>query len=303
MGGDAHIAFAKEIFRHEAIPHRKRDSAALRFGSEPITITVKAGKRLLTPNELVHDVVQLLPIEKLIQTLPSIAQKDQESSILDRAVCSRLLLDWAQLADTNNWKEWTGELFGNEGWKRNDGFMGRCWRLLWWCDQVKIPGRCPELYFGLGNFYVVFWHFYLVLVHYEGLCRAQRLFHTHDEQTTSKYVLWLSDFLHDLLLELTRAGNLICSLSREFYSGHPVGNVKLLVQQRLAKPGDQPLFVQYARGELRGKDIPYGGFLEFMKERGSRDFSYGNGVFPNESFHPFQQLIKDVLGARAVSPA
>jgi len=291
--------FAEAIFRVEKIPHRKRDSAALRFGSGSLNVLVRSGRQLLAPTALVHDVVKILSIERLMQSLPSLSQNDQESSILARASCARLLLEWAELLDTKHWQWWTAELFFDGNLEMSGRqLIGRLFRFFFWYNCNRIPDSFPKLQTALENFHSVAWHLYHIVRHYQlnltspkthGTGHTQGSTEEH-ELAESQWAQWLVDFIHDLLLEMTRAGNLVGTLCRELLDpGHPVGNTTLLIRHRHASPTDPLLHVQYKHEEWSTSNPPYPGFEEFAKARGTRDFSYGNGAPSEKAFDLLQE--------------
>jgi hypothetical protein len=194
-------------------------------------------------------------------------------------------------ADLENWSAWTSWVLGN-GQPSIEVSMDENMRQLrpWLLARVW-PGRYPELENAFRNFLNVANDFYNCFhEHAEKLgddYLQTRKFYQIDEWNDELYAKLASRFDHhvdlvqDLMLELTRAANLVCDRVRQY-----VMPSFRLAQGRLAVESG-PTYdlkvhrsvVQYSPEERTGP-APYPGLSKFVEVRTQRDLHFGEGPAP-----------------------
>lgn len=89
------------------------------------------------------------------------------------------------------------------------------------------------------------------------------------------------DLVEDLMLELSRAANLICDRVRQFLMrGYRLSEGHLVVQTGpMADFSFHEMVVQYSPQE-REREIPYASLDAFLIERAERDRHFGDGTEP-----------------------
>lgn len=211
-------------------------------------------------------------------------QKDDEyyASVVDK---------WEQLADVENWLNWTSWILGG-GQPSIPVYMDENMRLLrpWLLARVW-PGRYSELENAFRNFLHVTDDFYNCFhEHAEKLgddFLQTRKFYQIDRWDEELYAKLLKRFDHhvdlvqDLTLELTRAANLICDRVRQFLMPtYKLSEGRLVIESGPTMDLKVHQYVVQYSPEERAVQKPYPGLIEFMEERAERDIHFGEGPAP-----------------------
>ena len=203
------------------------------------------------------------------------------------------LIDTCELlAHVDDWQEWSSYVLSN-GQPSMSGEVDRDLRALrdWLLNRVW-PGRYLDLENAFENFRQVLKDFYNIFrMHAETWKNRDTLltkkFYKIDDWDEVRYMQisrqydYHVDLIMDLMLELSRAANLICDRIRQnLKRGYRLREGYLVVQ---TGPGMDLAFrdavVKYDREE-RNKNFPYPGLQTFRTERGGRDMHFGEGAAP-----------------------
>jgi len=209
-----------------------------------------------------------------------------KSIIKDGEIYASIIEEFMNLVYTENWEGWTSFLlatppsFSIDVFKSLENVPKYVISRLW-------PKRFPELENAFYNFKNILGDLIHVFnCHIEDRSRGGNFYwvekfykgHYHDKELEKKLVEeyhYHNDLLGDLTLELTRALNYICDKIREFiYPGFRMKEGVYLVSI------SNGLLCFTKRVEYRGGeriDFPYLGLREFMTERASRDYCFGEG--------------------------
>ena len=160
-----------------------------------------------------------------------------------------------------------------------------------WLMNRVWPHRYASLDRAFANFRIIlvdFQNLFLREAEERGEFLVTRKFYHINEWNEARYNELFQNYeyhvslVEDLMLELTRAANLICDEIREnlmYWYRRDRG--RLVVQ---SGPHDDlsvaEMIVQYSDEERRG-DFPYRGLEDFRNARSSRDFYFGRGLAPN----------------------
>lgn len=197
--------------------------------------------------------------------------------------------EWVQLAHLDEWTAWSGGVLGSgrptiRVEVDEDLMILRRWLLgrIW-------PGRYPSLEKAFGNFSRILQDFQEILrKHLEPRgnsdTRFTQKFYQIDKWDEALYWTLLAqyefhvDIVSDLMVELTRAANLICDEVRR----HMAHNFRLVEGNVIVQRGpDMELrwveFVPRYSSEEAAVPAPYPGLLRFYDDRDNRDWSIGSG--------------------------
>ena len=216
------------------------------------------------------------------------ADEEQYAGILDH---------WVRLAHIDHWLAWSSHVMSNGQpslWTDVDKDL---FKLREWMLTRVWPDRYPSVQAAFGNFARV-------------LCDFQEVFRGHAKPYGDGDVLWTEkfykinewneerfargaarfdfhvDLVQDLMLELTRAGNLVCDRVREtFLPAYRLAEGRLMTQSGPNIRFEYDSFVpQYTAAE-RINDTPYPGLEAFFTQRATRDRHYGSTA-PNDESRP-----------------
>jgi hypothetical protein len=214
---------------------------------------------------------------------------DQEKQ-RDEEIYAGYIDEWAERCDLNNWSAWTGWVFfsGQPGLSvaMDDALLElRRWLL------VRIwPGRYPVLEAMLMNFFSVLRDFQETFRKHADRPKPEadilltKKFYQIEEWDEEKYSRlarrydYHVDLVQDLMLELTRAANLICDEVRAvLQSSYRMKDGRLSVVSGPHEVlGWRETVVQYSAAE-RKVSRPYPGLADFLTRRADRDQNYGRG--------------------------
>lgn len=222
--------------------------------------------------------------EDWVQSQLSFDEKKQK----DDEYYSGMIDEWQRLAHLDEWTSWSSSLLSHGQpsiWKEVDDDL---FKLRKWLLNRIWPGRYPKLESALNNFRLVLQDFQEKFREYAepfgGDELMTRKFYHIQEWNEEKYNRLARqydfhvDLVEDLMLELTRAANLVCDQVREFV----IPSYRLSEGRLSVESGPnfdfkwQRSVVQYD-AEERKKDQPYPGLASFYTERADRDLHYGEG--------------------------
>jgi HNH endonuclease len=214
-----------------------------------------------------------------------------EARQFDEEQYAGMIDTWERLAHVDHWRAWSSHVLsygqpGMSGGLDRDLEELRCWLLnrVW-------PGRYADLERAFENFR-------RILEDFQGCFRwhaeerkngnlVTRRFYQIEEWNEELYHKLLRQFefhvdlVSDLMLELSRAGNLICDRVRQHLKrGYRLGEGRLMVQSGPhANLTFHDFVVQYCP-EDRARDFPYPGLQAFLTAREQRDRHFGEGTEP-----------------------
>ena len=201
--------------------------------------------------------------------------------------------EWSRLIHLDEWTGWSSFILGG-GQPRirteidNDLATLRHWLLgrIW-------PGKYLSVENAFKNLQMVLQDFHETLrshldYRYSSEMLFTEKFYKIDNWDPERYRKLADeyefhvDLVCDLMLELTRAANLVCDEVRH----HIAHNYRLREGNLIVQRGpDMKLqfvdfVVRYSNDELTASSMPYAGLTRFYKDRASRDWSIGQGHPP-----------------------
>jgi len=200
---------------------------------------------------------------------------------------------WERLAHVDEWQGWTSYVLGGGQPSIAAEVFQNLGELRTWLLNRVWPGRYPELESAFQNFRRVLSDF-----HEKFHSQAEAVGTNKEELMTRKFYQipeWdperyekLSkrydfhvDLVEDLMLELTRAANLVADRVRQhLISSYRLAKGRLVVEYGpLTHGGFCQIVVQYG-AEERNRSSPYPGLDAFLTERAQRDHHFGDGTEP-----------------------
>lgn len=209
-------------------------------------------------------------------------QKDDEyyADVIDQ---------WATRTDLDGWNAWSSWVLGGGQPSLECSVDAKLKDLRLWLLARVWPGRYIELEAAFRNFLRVADDFYNCFHehsekrHDEWL--QMRKFYQIDRWDEALYAKLFDRFEHhvdlvqDLMLELTRAANLLCDRIREYVlPSYRLAEGRLLVSIEGGLKIHQAV-IQYGPDD-RKKQAPYPGLAAFLQERAQRDRYFGTGPPP-----------------------
>jgi HNH endonuclease len=200
---------------------------------------------------------------------------------------------WERLAHIDEWHGWTSYVLGSGQPRMRAEVFRDLEELRTWLLNRVWPRRYPELESAFENFRRVLQDFHeqfrkhaeAVGVNNEVL--MTRKFYRSDKWDEERYERLAKqydfhvDLVEDLMLELTRAANLIADRVRQ----HLIRSYRLAKGRLVVEYGPtgnlvfHQVVVQYGPGE-RDRNSPYPGLQAFLTERAQRDRHFGEGTNP-----------------------
>src|SRR5258708_14820502 len=200
--------------------------------------------------------------------------------------------EWERLAHVDRWLAWASYILSSGQPKMEAELDRDLSELRNWLLSRVWPDRYPELRDAFENFRRVLRDFQeLFRKHAEPTRNGHWLvtprFYQIDEWNPERYDRRLKeyefqvDLVEDLMLELTRAANLIADRIRQYLmSGYRLKAGRLVVEYGLLLDFSfRKVVVQYS-SEERKEGIPYPGLPEFLTKRAERDHHFGEGTEP-----------------------
>jgi hypothetical protein len=205
--------------------------------------------------------------------------------------------EWARRAFLDNWQDWSIHLLSHGQPSFDKEVCESLDELCRWILGRVWPGRYPALESAFLNLRLVLQDLLKVFYKHGSIdCGASLLtekFYQIPESDAERYEALAAEYEHhvglveDLMLELTRAANLLCDRVREvLIPSFRIREGVLLVQ---AGPYMDLSWKTY-RAEYRGEervDRPYPGLQDFESVRFKRDFWFGRPKKkPNKAMQP-----------------
>jgi len=197
---------------------------------------------------------------------------------------------WEQLAHVGEWLGWSSYVLGAGQPRMRVEIDRDLEELRSWLLGRIWPCRYPELKYAFENFRQVLGDFQETFRKHAELVgdstiRQTRKFYKIPEWDPERYQRlggqydFHVDLVQDLMLELSRAANLICDRVRQFViHSYRLAAGRLVVQSGPTMDGAFHDFVVEYSAEERAHDYPYPGLLAFLTERQKRDRHFGNGT-------------------------
>lgn len=200
---------------------------------------------------------------------------------------------WEKLAHLDEWHAWSSHILGGGHPCIFADVFRDLDKLRTWLLNRVWPGRYADLENAFENFRRVLGDFYeqfqehaeFVGPNDEKLCIQK--FYQISEWNPERYEKLFKDYefqvdlVQDLMLELTRAANLIADLVRK----HILRSYRIAEGLLVIEHG--PVGVLQFRQEIvaysteeRGRPFPYPGHQAFLTERAERDLHFGKGTKP-----------------------
>jgi hypothetical protein len=226
--------------------------------------------------------------EKWVQTsLPGYDTAKQR----DHEIYAGYIDQWSQFADLDNWDAWTSWVLGGGQPQMKKTRDTRLEKLREWLFGRIWPQRYPLLEAAFKNFSKV-------LADFQNTFRSnaeergdemwtRKLYQIeqYDEElynTLSDKYDFHVDLVMDLMVELTRSGNLVAQRIREVID--PLFRLKEGVLLVTVGPDSslvyQKLRLEYLSTEIPADGLPYPGLKDFKVLRGSRSFHFGDSECP-----------------------
>jgi HNH endonuclease len=197
---------------------------------------------------------------------------------------------WERLAHVDEWLDWSSFVLGGGQPSMRVEIDSDLRELRSWLLNRVWPGRYPELERTFENFRRVLEDFHETfrenakLVGNSTILQTQK-FYKISEWDPERYARlgrqyeFHVDLVQDLMLELSRAANLIGDRIRQ-YVMHSYRHVagRLVVQSGPTMEGAFHDFVVEYSADERKKDYPYPGLKAFLTERQKRDRHFGKGT-------------------------
>ncbi len=199
---------------------------------------------------------------------------------------------WERLAHVDEWHAWSSYVLSAGQPQMRSEVEGDLQKLRGWLLSRVWPGRYPGLESSFENFRQVLSHFHerfreyaIVLTNTDMLITEK--FYQIDQWDPELYALLAKrydfhvDLVQDLMLELSRAANLICDRVRQhLLHGYRLSDGRLVIQTGPTTGLKyRDVVVQYGQEE-RDREFPYPGLQAFLTERQQRDMHFGHGTEP-----------------------
>jgi hypothetical protein len=198
---------------------------------------------------------------------------------------------WEQLAHVNEWQIWSSHVLSQGQPSMLKSVDDDLYKLRGWLLNRVWPGRYKELEWAFKNFRQILEDFQESFrEHAEPFgsdALITRKFYKIQDWDEKRYSSLLQqyefhvDLVDDLLVELSRAANLICDYVRKFIMrSYRLSEGRLVIQYGPTIGfGFHDVVVQYSERE-RLKLKPYIDLETFLTERQERDFHFGKGNRP-----------------------
>lgn len=245
-----------------------------------------------------HKVIDDQPGEYTINVLHEMKDKHEawvketldydEIKLRDEEVYSMYIDRWIELSKVYDWNAWTSFMLSSGQPHLYKDMAKSLDTLRKWLLNRVWPHRYPELEDSFDNFRAVLEDLYILfhydLVDYDAELLYVRKFYKIDEWNQERYSRLSREYrfhvylIEDLVLELTRAGNLVCDMIRRYLlQGFMIEEGRLMITygpvQGLTYVTNK---VEYKSNER--SPHPYPGLEKFKDVRDTRDMNFSAGV-------------------------
>lgn len=213
-----------------------------------------------------------------------------EGKQLDDEQYAEIVDYWEKHVSTSEWTAWSSWVLSGGQPSISMEQDQNLKVLRQWLLSRVWPERYAELKFAFENFRRILNDFQEKMHKHSverGVVLVTNKFYQIDEWNEELYSRLLRDYVfhvelvEDLMLELTRAANLICDRVREnLRSNYRLTEGHLVVQLGYTQIFTTTNFIARYSPEERSKKYPYPGLNAFLTERQGRDFHFGGGVDP-----------------------
>lgn len=208
----------------------------------------------------------------------------------DDEIYATIIDEWERRADLDRWMAWSSRILSHGQPRMRVELSDSLHELRRWLLTRIWPERYGRLESAFENFrrvLEIFHNTFLEKAEARGDLLVTEKFYKIPQWDEKLYRRLLKeyefhvDLVQDLMLELTRAANLVCDAVREFILfGYRRDQGRLMVQSGpLSDLSFRDFVVQY-RGEERKAEIPFNGLGVFLTERSQRDDHFGEGTEP-----------------------
>jgi hypothetical protein len=194
--------------------------------------------------------------------------------------------EWERRLDLENWKAWTSGILCHGLPVLSQEHLHALQEIRPWLLSRVWPQTYPSLAFALTNFRLVAQDFHQVFSRHAKKIgdewRTEKFYQQETDWSRERERQLLARFdshvglVQDLMLELTRAANLVCDRVREYLlPGFRLAEGILLVE---GGPYSDFSFITYRveYSPAERIDVPYPGLAEFQKVRFSRALHFGH---------------------------
>jgi hypothetical protein len=213
---------------------------------------------------------------------------------------------WLEKAQIDSWETWTSWQLAVRPHGPKE-LLPRLNDLLEWLFNRPWPGMYPELEVAFENFRRVLEHFVMVVGHsadpeeedyHIDMFYKKELVEQHVYDSRLEAWEWIVDLVHDLVAELTRAGELVIERVRLLID--PLFRIQegLLTIQR---QGAGFYFLTYKprySNEEASLKYPYPGLRKFIEIRSQRDVCFGSGMHRDA----YRRVTPIVVGEEGYEP-
>jgi HNH endonuclease len=240
-------------------------------------------------HKIIDDQVATWTVEKLQQSKRDHEAWVEQSLGLDTeklredSIYADYIDEWATLAHLSEWHGWSSFVLGLNQPRLRERLNQDLDTLRAWLLSRVWPGRYPTLESAFTNFRRVLQDFHETIQRRldpeprDGMNCTRKFYQIEDwdppryERLLAAYNFHL-DIVSDLMLELTRAANLVCDeIRRHISHAFRIKEGRLVVQR-----GTDDCVPQYS-AEERNLTPPYPGLAEFYDIRANRDWHIGRG--------------------------
>jgi hypothetical protein len=217
--------------------------------------------------------------------IQDVTSPDDQERLATELIYADIVQRTEREADLDDWQNWTSTLLYPRPFIRSDD-LERIERLRKWLFTRPWPGTLPDLQRAFENFERILHDLAMVCqLGFEEDEWAHGLMLTPEykvrEVSQARYDKlleqnkWTTRLIYDLVLELTRAANLLCDRIRRRLD--PLFRVEEGVL--MVEPGAGALYTSWARPTYQAEEMDslYPGLEPFLDARVGRDIHYGEG--------------------------
>lgn len=202
-----------------------------------------------------------------------------------------LIDQWAKLANLDNWRNWSSWVLGGGQPSIPVSMDENIEQLREWLLTRIWPGRYLELESSFHNFRAVASDFQNCFRKHskkreDGYLQTDKFYqlNTWNPELYDKLLIRFDhhvDLVQDLMLELTRAANLVCDRVRQYVlTSYRLSEGHLIVESGPTMDLTYKQYVvQFSPEECKEK-YPYPGLEKFIDARTGRDVHFGEGTEP-----------------------